>query len=177
MPRLLYHATSALPTVSPFDEAATLVVRDGPIRLASPYIGVSYIERLLVTSTQWRIISDVQEWLTSLSLRVRPRAWSFIRANLGRIHHCSALHAKVIIGSRLAMLGSANFTRAGMLHRAEMGILLDDEKHVAELSSWFDNLWNETAPPEANEASEFIQWLDEQAAQKPVRHQKNFNHL
>ena len=172
MPRLLYHAQSAnSENVSPFDEAALLVVTDGPIRLASPYLGISYLEHLLGDSPDWRIISDVQEWLTSLSQRARPRAWSFIRQNLEKIHHCSALHAKVVIGATRAMLGSANFTRAGMLHRAEMGILLEDKELVAELTSWFDGLWSETSSPVADEANEFIQWLDTQAARAPTRRQ------
>ena len=121
MSRLLYHPLSAAGTTSPFDECALQVARSGSLRIVSPYIGVGYLERLTGIAREWQLISDIEAWLSSLSLRARPRAWSFIREHIGRIHHCPSIHAKVVLSDSLAMLGSANLTSKGILGRTEMG--------------------------------------------------------
>lgn len=170
MTELIYHA--AQPSVSPFDEAILRVARTGPVRIVSPYVGVAYLERIIGICPEWRLLSDVQEWLGALTVQARPRAWQFIRNNLDRIHHCPALHAKAVISDSLAMLGSANLTQYGILGRTELGILLDDPTLVREMASWFERIWTETAPPVADEASAYIQWLDAEAAQAPARRQR-----
>lgn len=171
MPTLLYH-TSTGTGVSPFDEAVLHVARSGDVRIVSPYIGVAYLERIIGVSPNWRLVSDVQEWLASLSTQARPRAWAFIREHLSLIHHCPALHAKAVISDCLAMMGSANLTNHGILGRTEMGILLDDTSMVAELGAWFEDLWDTTAPPLVDEANAYIQWLDTEASQAPSRRQR-----
>lgn len=146
------------------------VARGGNLRLVSPYIGVGYFERMLgVGNGEWRLLSDVHEWLSALSVRARPRAWSFLRDNLSRIHHCPSIHAKAVISDHLAMFGSANLTTTGILGRTELGILIEDPKLVAELHDWFDALWHDTAPPTVDEANALVQWLDEEAAKAPIR--------
>lgn len=175
MTKLLYHLAQddrGKSAVSPFDEAILQVARRGPVRIVSPYIGVAYLDRIISLSPQWRLISDVQEWLGSLSTQVRPRTWQFIRENLHLIHHCPALHAKAVISDSLAMMGSANLTQHGILGRTEMGILLDNPQLVTEMGAWFDRLWAETVPPVADETSAYIQWLDEEANQAPTRRQR-----
>lgn len=171
MPTLLYHAHQGT-GVSPFDEAVLKVARSGSVRIVSPYVGVAYLERIIGVSPEWRLVSDVQEWLASLSTQARPRAWAFIREHLPLIHHCPALHAKAVISDSLAMMGSANLTNHGILVRTEMGILLDDPRMVAELGAWFDDLWHSTAPPRVDEASAYIQWLDTEASQAASRRQR-----
>lgn len=118
------------------------------------------------------MITDIQEWLRSLPIRARPRAWGFIRENIKKIHHCPAVHAKAVISDSLAMMGSANLTNHGILGRTEMGILIDDAIMVAEIGSWFDSLWQQTAPPLVDETSAYVQWLDEEASKAPARRQK-----
>lgn len=174
MATLLYHLTQddGKAAISPFDEAVLQVARSGPVRIVSPYIGVAYLERIISLSPEWRLISDVQEWLGSLSAQARPRAWQFIREHLDLIHHCPALHAKAVISDSLAMMGSANLTQMGILGRTEMGILLDDSRLVGEMNAWFEDLWVGTAPPIADEASAYIQWLDEEASHAPARRQR-----
>lgn len=171
MPTLLYHASRGT-DVSPFDEAVLQVARSGAVRIVSPYIGVAYLERIIRVSPEWRLVSDVQEWLASLSTQARPRAWSFIREHLPLIHHCPALHAKAVVSDCLAMMGSANLTNHGILGRTEMGILLDDPRLVAEMAAWFEDLWHSTAPPLVDEASAYIQWLDTEAGRPPSRGQR-----
>lgn len=146
MSALLYHSPTVGNATSPFDEAILRVARSGPVRIVSPYIGISYLERIISLSPEWRLISDVQEWLASLSVQARPRAWQFIRENLDLIHHCPAVHAKAVISDSLAMMGSANLTQMGILGRTEMGVLFSDPQLVAEMGRWFDDLWAETAP-------------------------------
>lgn len=173
--KLLYHMAQGdggKSAVSPFDEAILQVARSGPVRIVSPYIGVAYLERIISLSPQWRLISDVQEWLGSLPTQARPRAWQFIRDNIELIHHCPAVHAKAVISDSLAMMGSANLTQHGILGRTEMGILLNYPQLVAEMGAWFDGLWKQTAPPVVDEASAYIQWLDEEASQAPARRQR-----
>lgn len=161
--KLIYHSPSSSCITSPFDEAILRVAKDGALKIVSPFVGVSYLERVIGVSNQWELISDIEAWLSSLSCRARPRAWGFIRANLDRIHHCAAIHAKTVIGESLALLGSANLTNTGILARDEMGVLLDDPTLIEELHSWFDQLWQQTAPPVLDETSAYIQWLDQEA--------------
>ena len=174
MAKLIYHLAQndGKTAVSPFDEAVLRVARSGSVRIVSPYIGVAYLERITSLSSEWRLISDVQEWLGSLSTQARPRAWQFIRDNLGFIHHCPSLHAKAVISDSLAMMGSANLTQMGILGRTEMGILLNDSQLVSEMGVWFEDLWASTAPPIVDEASAYIQWLDEEASHAPARRQR-----
>ncbi len=169
MAHLLYHPLDNSAEHSPFDRAALSVARDSEALIVSPYIGVSYLERILDVADDWRLVSDVEAWLSSLSLVARPRAWEFIRSNLDRIHHCANIHAKVIVGHRLAMMGSANLTSKGVLGRTEMGMLLDEPRLVSELRNWFDGLWAQSASPIVDEANALVAWLDDEASQAPAR--------
>jgi len=71
-------------------------------------------------------------------------------------------------------MGSANLTSHGILGRTEMGILIDEPAMVSELGGWFESLWQQTAPPLVDEASAYVQWLDEEASKPPARRQKFF---
>jgi len=172
MNRLVYHSLSNHPVDSPFDGAILSIARSGPLSLVSPYIDVTYLARLVASVNEWRLLSDVQEWLSSLSLMARPPAWQFIRENVARIHHCPSIHAKVVIGCQSAIIGSANLTRSGVLRRHEMAVVVDDQPLVAELRTWFETLWQETAQPSIDEADAFVQWLDEVAAKGTTERQR-----
>jgi len=163
--KLIYHVpTAAAGDVSPFDEAILQVAQAGPLKVVSPYIGVGYLKRILSASQEdWHLLSDVKAWLASLSVQARPHAWAFIRANLSRIHHCAAIHAKTVIGQRHAYVGSANLTSTGVLARTEMGVLLEDSALVAELHQWFDEIWSQTAPPIVDKTNEYVKQLDQNA--------------
>jgi hypothetical protein len=163
MSKLVYHLPAEPSADSPFDVAIVQIAQQGSVKVVSPFIGISYLERVLALADDWVLISDIEAWLSSLSVRARPRAWQFIRDNQDRIHHYPAIHAKTVIGESLALLGSANLTNTGILGRTEMGILLDDPVQIAELHTWFDGLWQQTAAPLVDETSAFVHWLDAEA--------------
>lgn len=171
--RILYHSLErSSADVSPFDQAILTVAAQANLRIVSPYIGISYLERIIERADDWFLVSDIEAWLSSLSFRARPRAWSFIRSNLDKIHHCEGIHAKAVIGNASAMLGSANLTDTGILSRTELGILLDDLEQVTELQGWFDGLWQQTSAPIVDETNAFVEWLDAEASRNVSRRQK-----
>lgn len=173
MGRLVYHDQSRISGQhSPFDEAVLAVARSGSVSVVSPYIGVDYLRRIIQVTSEWRLVSDIEAWLSSLSMQARPKAWSFIRENIESIHHCPAIHAKAVISQKLAMFGSANLTNTGILGRTELGILIDDPAMVKELGIWFETLWQQTLPPVADETNAFVQWLDEISERTPSRRDK-----
>lgn len=173
MGRLVYHDLSGISgQFSPFDKAILEVAKSGSVSIVSPYIGVDYLQRIIQVSNEWRLISDIEAWLSSLSIRARPKAWLFIRRNLENIHHCPSIHAKAVISHKMAMFGSANLTDTGILNRPEMGILIDEPIMVTELGAWFDTLWRQTLPPIANETAAFVQWLDEESGRVSARREK-----
>lgn len=172
MSRLVYHSPSAPTGDSPFDSAILDIASAGRLCIVSPYIDAAYLVRIVRRADHWRLLTDVEEWLSSLSLMARPTAWQFIRENIDRIHHCAAVHAKVVIGVRSAIIGSANLTRSGVLRRHEMAVVVDDQALVAELRTWFETLWEETAQPSIDETNAFVQWLDEVAAKGTTAQQR-----
>lgn len=173
MSKLLYHAVQRKNSdCSPFDDAILNAARGIAVRIASPYIGLSYLERIIAVASDWTLISDIEAWLSSLSMRARPSAWSFIREHINKIHHCPGLHAKVVIGDKLAVFGSANLTLSGIQARTELGMLLTEPSQVLELSSWYDGIWSTTASPFVDETSAFIEWLDEVSDKSVSQRQK-----
>lgn len=173
MSKLLYHSLQRTHSdYSPFDDAILNTARGAVIRIASPYIGISYLERIIEVASDWNLISDIEAWLSSLSMRARPKAWSFIREHIHKIHHCPGLHAKVVIGNKLAVFGSANLTVSGIQARTELGMLLTEHAQVLELASWFDGIWSTTASPFVDETSAFIEWLDEISDKSVSQRQK-----
>lgn len=161
--KLLYHEPGAQGQTSPFDRALMNVASTGNLRLVSPYLGVDYLARLVRQAQHWLLISDVEEWLRSLSPRARGSAWSFIRDNQVRIRHCADVHAKTAIGDQSAVLGSANFTAKGILGRSELGVHVSEQRLVNELQVWFHDLWNASAPIVVDEGNAYIAWLESQA--------------
>ncbi len=129
------------------------------MRLACPYLSVSYIKQLIRHCESWRIVTDVEEWIASRNKDARREIQGFIIENQGRIHHYKDLHAKVIIAGENALAGSANFTKKGVIGRVEMSVLFERENQVEELREWFDTLWSQTAPVDITEMAAFADTL------------------
>ncbi len=122
--------------------------------IACPYISIGYVEGLLAGCSTWRVLTDAEELLSAS--RDRSAAVGFVARNRHRVRHLRGLHAKVIIGADLALVGSANLTEKGLAGRDEMGVLFEDEEKVKELRTWFDELWNQAALLEQDELQKFV---------------------
>ena len=165
MTKLLFHRIGLTGT-SPFDEAIVSVAKGNPIKVVSPYIGLRYFQRLVELSSDWHLISDVEAWLSSLAKQERMLSTQFILDNCERIHHFPAIHAKMVIGHAAAYLGSANLTSAGIQTRTEMGVLVDEPVMIADLHSWFNELWQATSMPVMAEVLAYSHGLDSESHQK-----------
>lgn len=145
--KLIYHTPESMAGgVSPFDIAILDMVEDQEVRIACPYLGLSYLERVLERASGWQLLSDVQEWLASYFHESRSRIVEFILANPKRVRHCKDLHAKVLIAGKQALIGSANFTEKGITGRVEVSVLFNESEQIEELRAWFELLWNQSAP-------------------------------
>lgn len=160
--KLVYHNNQEIGQVSPFDEALLQVsYKAKPLLLASPYIGLNILNRIIEHSIEWKLLSDIEAWLQSGNRRHRARSWEFISKNIGNIRHVPNLHAKVAIGNGLVFLGSANFTEKGLLERTELSILIDEPTLVLESSNWFESIWECSQPPVIEEGDKLVSTLDE----------------
>jgi hypothetical protein len=131
--------------ISPFDTAIMDMADGQEVDIACPYLSLSYLGRITKRSKGWRLLTDVQEWLTSHSKESRGRIVNFVLKNQKRVRHCKDLHAKVLIAGARAMAGSANFTDRGITGRVEVSVLFENCEQVEELRAWFDLLWSRTA--------------------------------
>lgn len=139
--KLVYHSPNVFDGVSPFDKHAVALAADADLLITSPYISLDYLERLTSLSAQWRLLTDLPEWFSTLSQPDRTRTSAFIAANSPRVRHMAGLHAKVLVGSTGGLVGSANFTKRGIQQRTEMAVYLDGEDDVRELREWFEATW------------------------------------
>lgn len=160
--KLIYHNNKKVNDKSPFDEALLTVSTNAkPLYLASPYIGLNILNRILENATEWKLISDIEAWLSSGNRKHRAKCWEFIIQNLDRIKHLPDLHAKVAIGNNYVFLGSANFTDKGILNRTELSVLIDDQKIVSESTAWFEGIWDLASPLIIDEGDALVKALDE----------------
>lgn len=145
--RLVYQTTESMDGgISPFDEAIMEIVEGKELCIASPYLGLTYLQRMVERGSGWRLLTDVQEWLASHHHESRSCLVDFILAHREQVRHCKDLHAKVLIAGTRALTGSANFTDKGITGRVEMSTLFDGCEQIDELRAWFDLLWSRTAP-------------------------------
>lgn len=159
--RLIYHKVKDPKGVSPFDAALRETADSAPmLRLASPYIGLAFLNRLTTVARDWRLLSDIEAWLMAGNRRHRAACWAFISNHLSRIRHVAGLHAKVAMGNGKLFLGSANFTEKGILGRTELSLLSDDPALFTEASMWFDTLWDNASSPVIQEGDALVESLD-----------------
>jgi hypothetical protein len=98
--KLIYHTnTSINGGVSPFDEAIHQVSSSEELLIACPYIDIGYVEPFLYKCKNWRIVSDIEAWLSAFQGKSRDKIAKFLIENKSKVHHYyKNLHAKVIIG-------------------------------------------------------------------------------
>lgn len=144
--KLIYHTPESMAGgVSPFDAAITDMVSGRDIRIACPYLGLDYLQRLIRLASDWRLLTDATEWLLLHSQQERDRIISFIQNHINRIRHCKGIHAKVIIAENKALAGSANFTEKGITGRVEMSVLFEGCDQVEQLQRWFEQVWKQSS--------------------------------
>lgn len=158
--KLIYHPPNqTTPSVSPFDAAIMEMVAGTHVRIACPYLGVEYLNRIIGKAKSWQLLTDVMAWLQSNGPNARPGIVEFISQNTALIHHCPNLHAKVVLTDSAAIFGSANLTRMGITERVEMSALTEDPKDVKELGAWFNAIWVNTSRVERAELQAVVQTL------------------
>lgn len=171
MGQLIYHSPETPEGESPFDREIIKVAKGNDIKIVSPYLGLSYLNRLVSVASSWRLLSDVHEWLTSQPSSERQKIIGFLQMNEAFVHHYPAIHAKAVISSHSAYIGSANLTMAGVLRRTELGMVVTEKPLVAELNQWFDALWVQSAPASIDGIRELVTLLDKQEEGSPLRAQ------
>jgi hypothetical protein len=95
-----------------------------------------------------------------------------------QIRHSSRLHAKVVVGSKQALIGSANLSTNGLgledeslAHWLEAGIHTCDLQEIGAAQKWFETLWQSDAVSEINDedlAAAQIAWDRKQNARPPL---------
>lgn len=153
---LVYHNFDSISGgISPFDETICRITKGEDVRLACPYLSVSYLKHVVEGCKSWRILTDVEAWLSSRSTNARQEIQDFILEHSDGIHHYKDLHAKIIVAGEHALAGSANFTEKGITKRIELSVLFSEEEQVEELRQWFDALWLQTTSVDAVELSAY----------------------
>lgn len=157
---LLYHPLDNDESAdSSFDKRIARIVRDAAVEITCPYLHLDILRQITAAAESWRLVTDAQEWVRTQSASAREEVLGFIQQNQERIHDCRGLHAKSIVTEDHALVGSANFTKAGLGENAEMGVLFHQTEHVAELQEWFGQLWARTEPVEEDELHDYTDRL------------------
>ncbi len=140
----MYHSLDAPSRTSPFARAIAKITRGGKVDIVGPYLSVKRLLEVTSRASSWRLVTDVQEWLRAEGYEAQ-RAADFIEAHHERVQDCRGVHAKVVIGTEEALVGSANLTNAGLGRRTEMAVLIDTAATITELAAWFEALWKSSA--------------------------------
>ncbi len=144
---LIYHTPATKNDPSIFDKSITTIVTNENIKIACPYIGISYLKEAIVSQcTDFQLITDINALFSSLQNKDDINsALLFIENNLNKIRHYSGLHSKAIISNKQALFGSSNFTYSGINKNNELSVLIDEPDKIIELSKWFDSWWEFSA--------------------------------
>lgn len=140
----------------PLVEAIAEIVAGGAVRIACPFIGFDYITGLLSICPSWRILTDVEEFICCRKLADRMAAAEFIAQHRSCLRHAKDLHAKIVVGSERAMVGSANLTMGGLTGRQELAVIVESPEHVTVLARWFDDLWAAAAELDGVDVLRFV---------------------
>jgi|GEM_PF-6542852 hypothetical protein len=160
MIKLIYHTNNnSKVEISPFDIAITDIVENQYVKIACPYISIEYLKQIIRLAKDWKLISDIDEWLKLNSLKDRAEIKNFISEHNEKIHHCRDLHAKVLISDEKIFVGSSNFTKKGLTERNEVSVVIDNKDEVIELNEWFEEWWNATGQATIEDVNRLIESL------------------
>ncbi|HMM52865.1 MAG TPA: phospholipase D-like domain-containing protein [Burkholderiaceae bacterium] len=172
--KLIYHNTDHDNQYSPFDSELVTLANGQNLCLISPYIGLSYLKRLVKISKSWRLITDFEAWIISHpNENQRLEICDFIIENFDRIKHLGDIHAKVLVTDNSAFLGSANFTDNGILVRTEMSVSFSEQDKVEELKNWFKSLWTKATDFTQKQLYDFVNQNKNVIPQPKIKRLKN----
>lgn len=125
------------------DAARALASHEGPVDMAVAYIGSGAAEQLGGGHKARRILCDL------LSGGTNPKEVAKIQALAGvQIRHVDNLHAKVMLTSSYALVGSANFSENGVGwhdgvpgNLVEAGYRVTDDVQLDRIKTWFKRHW------------------------------------
>ena len=167
MSHLIYHSEGGYDRAeSPFDKAIREITDSKQVRIVCPYISPRYLKSVLATADDWQIVTDVEAWIGTFGGSTRDEIRELITTNRERIHHFPDVHAKVVLSSEPAVVGSANLTQKGVVGRTEIGVRFTDDAKIDELNEWFTRLWSESGPVDSGELDEFM----ESSSSTPTTH-------
>ena len=115
----------------------------GEILIVSPFIQFGALQELLPSEdTRARLITrfDLRGFYEGVS---SMRALRFILERGGKIRGIRHLHAKLyVFGSELAVVTSANLTKAALNRNHELGVVSSDGGMIDAARTYFDRLWH-----------------------------------
>ncbi len=157
MTELVYHDPSDRTGISPFDKVIREITKNEDVLVACPYIEPNYLKEVTQKTEDWRLLTDVQAWLSIHGRAKREDVRDFLVQNDERVRHVTDLHAEVIISDSYALIGSANFTTKGLTGRTEMSVLIDEKDKIDELTQWYEKLWSIYQPPDTEKIEAYLE--------------------
>lgn len=163
MSQLVYHHEGSYDGErSPFDEAIEKVSEGQSVRIACPYVSPGVLATIDARAESWQLLTDGDEWLASArETETWEQVISWLEADPDCIRTLDGLHAKVVLTSETALLGSANLTDTGLTRREEMSVVLSDSDDVAELHAWFDGIRSRSTSISPEMVRDSMEWSGE----------------
>lgn len=122
----------------------TLINQSQTIDIAVAFWGKGAFEYLQGTGKQFRILCNLTSGGTN------PEVIESLVGHGYEVRQTSDLHAKVIVGKSIAVVGSANFSTNGLNIESEefdgwqeAGYMTDRPEDLAKMRDWFAAQWNE----------------------------------
>jgi len=134
--------TSVLHRPDEICEAFKTTVAQPNCRIAAPYWSVSAIQRIGLSGrrSDLRVLCNLSDGLCD------PGAIHSLLDHGVSTRSLSTLHAKVLIGDVIAVVGSANVTLSALsTGRYEVCVAITDQDEIQALGAWFDKLWMRSA--------------------------------
>ncbi|MFL9897918.1 phospholipase D family protein [Paraburkholderia fungorum] len=120
----------------------TLINQSQTIDIAVAFWGKGAFEYLQGTGKQFRIICNLTSGGTN------PEVIEALQEEGYEVRHLDDLHAKVVIGINVAVVGSANFSTNGLNIEAdefdgwqEAGYATNKPEDLGQMRDWFDRQW------------------------------------
>jgi len=178
--KLIYHSKeSRAKDISLIDNTIRNMILGEDVLIVCPFLGIEYLKLITAMCKSWKLLTDINAWVDSY--KSNPKQLSQIRDFIfleeEHIRHYWNIHAKVIITTEKALIGSANFTKQGLYDREEMDIVVEDSKQINELSDWYTQLWDQTEPLSKKDLNNITKYVSACQLHKPLPENTRQNKL